>query len=344
MSRRPAIAVLAIFLLCASQHSLSAAISESIESVLPRVVKIYGAGGRQKLEAYGTGFLVSAEGHIATVWSHVLDSDRVTVVLNDGRRFQARVVGFEAELDLAVLKLEGEQLALPYFDLADAAKIPPGTRVLGFSNMFKVATGDEAVSVQHGVVAAYTKLAARRGVFEAPYADEVYIVDAPMNNEGAAGGVITTFDGRLVGMIGKELRNAESNTWVSYAVPLTALRNRIQEIVSGQVSPSKTPEAEDQIAAKRYSALDFGIVLVPDVVVRTPPFIDTLASNSAALAAGLKPDDLILFVNDELVHSARAFKEQMGKLEAGDTLRLVVRRGDQLITVELAVPVKGQAR
>ena len=73
--------------------------------------------------------------------------------------------------------------------------------------MFKVATGDEQVSVLHGVIAARTKLTARRGNYETPYNGPVYVVDAITNNPGSGGGVLTTADGVLLGMIGKELRN-----------------------------------------------------------------------------------------------------------------------------------------
>ena len=52
---------------------------ETIAAVSPKVVKIFGAGGGQKLHAYGSGFLVSPNGHIVTVWSHILDGDTVTI-------------------------------------------------------------------------------------------------------------------------------------------------------------------------------------------------------------------------------------------------------------------------
>src|SRR3990172_8769046 len=55
--------------------------------VRPKMVKIYGAGGFRGLEAYQSGMLISAEGHVLTAWSYVLDSDDVAVVLDDGRRF-----------------------------------------------------------------------------------------------------------------------------------------------------------------------------------------------------------------------------------------------------------------
>lgn len=316
---------------------------ETINAVSPKVVKIFGAGGIKQLYAYSTGFLVTAEGHIVTVWSHVLDGDAVTVVLSDGRKFEGKVLGAEPQLDLAVLKINGENL--PHFDLAEAAAAPPGARVLGFSNMFKVAAGDEQVSVLHGVVAAKTMLAARRGVYEAPYHGPVYIVDAITNNPGSGGGVLTTWDGRMLGMIGKELRNAQTNTWLNYVIPISELKQPIEEIIAGKFTSRRAADGDTEYAATspdRYRAGDFGIVMIPDVVARTPAFIERIAADSTAATAGLKPNDLVLFVGDELIQSVRMLKDELGRLESGGNLRLVVRRGDQLVTVELPIPRKDE--
>ena len=210
---------------------------DSIASVSPKVVKIFGAGGGQKLHSYGSGFLVSSTGYIVTVWSHILDGEIVAVVLHDGRRFEGKIVGAEPPLDMAVLKIEAE--GLPYFDLEQSVSVGPGTRVLAFSNVFKVATGDEQVTVMHGVIAAKTSLAARRGIFESPYNGLIYVVDAITNNSGAAGGVLTTWDGRLLGMLGKELRNSQTNTWLNYVMPISELKTTVEEIVSGRFSRTK---------------------------------------------------------------------------------------------------------
>lgn len=316
--------------------------ADTIEFVLPRVVKIFGAGGLRGLAAYGTGFLISKDGHIVTAWSHLLDASEVVVVLNDGRRYPAKVLGAEPPLEVAVLKIEApnEELSLPFFDLEKhVGSASEGARVLGFSNMFQVATGDEAVSVLHGIIAAKTKFKARRGALEIPYEGQVYVVDAITNNVGSAGGLLTTRDGRLLGMIGRELRNSETNTWLNYSIPLTELRSSIQEIVTGKFSSSKKPVDEPD-AARRYDPADFGFVLVPDVLLRTPAYVDSVLPNSPAAKLGLKPDDLVLFVNDELMQSVRTTLDELGRLEAGDTLKLVVRRGDQLLTMEFAVPKK----
>ena len=310
----------------------------------PKVVKIFGAGGIKGLAAHGTGFFVSKEGHIATIWSHVLDADVVSVVLSDGRRFTARVLGAEPQLALAVLKLNNaDGLEFPFFQPDEAISTGTGTRVLGFSNMFNVAAGDEPVSVVHGVIAAKTTIEARRGVFDSPYSGPVFVVDGVTNNSGAAGGVLTTRDGFLLGMIGLELRNAKSNTWMNYAIPVKELASSIQQIISGKFEPKRDPRDDENtpsVKPRRYRPLDFGFLLVPDVVDRTPAFIDLIQQDTAAAKVGLKPDDLVLFVNDELIQSCRALQDAIGRLESGDQLRLVVRRGNELVNVEMPVPKK----
>lgn len=324
---------------CAASQRSS---SETIDYVLPRMVKIFGAGGLQGLAAYGTGFLVSSEGHIVTVWSHVLDANEVIAVLDDGRRFTATVLGAEPQLELAVLKIvaQDRELELPFFDLnSNVGSASEGTRILGFSNMFKVATGDESVSVLHGVIAARTSLKTRRGAFEIPYDGTVYVVDAITNNSGAAGGLLATHEGKLLGMIGREVRNAETNTWLNYSIPIPELKTAIEEIISGNFRSQRQP-LDEPAAERRYSPIDFGMVMVPDVLFRTPAYVNALVDGSAADKAELQPDDLVLFVNDELVQSVKELLTAFGRLEAGDTLRLVVRRNDQLQTFELKVPRK----
>jgi serine protease Do len=329
-------AAIAFVLVAGGRAAPAQSVQDAIDAVQPRVVKIFGAGGIANLHAYGTGFLVSPDGHVVTVWSHVLDGDVVNVVLSDGRRYYGKVLGAEPQLDLAVVKIDAENL--PCFDLVEATTAGPGVRVLGFTNMYKVATGDEPVSVLHGVISARTNLTARRGRFEVPYNGPVYVVDAITNNPGSAGGVLTTYDGRLLGMLGRELRNAESNIWINYVIPIQELRTTIDAIRTGDFSARENPPTEDR--GERYTAIDFGIVLVPDVIYRTPAYIDSVVPGSLADAVDLQPDDLIVFVNNELVQSIRTLQAQLGRLQAEDDLTLIVRRGNQLVSATIRVPRK----
>lgn len=338
------LAMLSVSIMGAATDSAQSSTQKTINDAFPKIVKIFGAGGFNKLAGYGTGFFISPNGHIATIWSHVLDTSDITVILNDGRKFRAELLGADTVMGVAVLKIEAENL--PYFKLEEAATKGVGTRVLGFSNMFKVATGDEPVSVIHGVIAAKTKLTARRGAFEIPYKGDVFIVDGITNNPGAAGGVLLSQRGKLLGMIGKELRDSRSNIWINYAMPLTDLSDTLDEIVTGVFKPSKPETLEDRYSdgPRNYTPRDFGFLTVPDVIFKTPAYVDTIHPDSLAAKAGLKPDDLVLFVNDDLVQSCKELNEFLGALEEGSQLRLTVRRGKKLEQFEFTVPPQSKPK
>lgn len=305
------------------------------ERVRGRVVKIYGAGGFRGLEAYQTGTLISPDGYILTVWSYVLDTNFIIVTLDDGRRFeQATLVGFDPQLELAVLKIDADNL--PAFNLEDAVEAEAGTRVLAFSNLYGVATGNEPVSMMRGVVAVKTRLEARRGVFETPYNGEVYVLDAVTNNPGAAGGVLTDRQGRILGMLGKELRNSLNNTWLNYAIPVSQFKKTVEDIIAGIHRPSDTniPEVLPEFA---HNVRGFGLMMVPDVLERTPPFVDGVQRKSAAERAGLRPNDLILFVNGRVIHSIRTLHTELGRIDRAEPVLLSIWRDQRLVEVELSL-------
>lgn len=324
-----------ILLLSWSASSLQAAAPLSfagvIDSVQPKIVKVYGAGGLQKLEAYQSGFLISPEGHILTVWSYVLDSDAVQITLDDGRKFTAQVVGADPRLDVAVLKIEGENF--PHFSLPAAAKADAGTRVLAFSNLFGIATGDEPASVLKGLVSAVTSLSARSGVFESPYRGQVYVLDAVTNNPGAAGGALTNLQGELLGMLGKELRNSLNNTWLNYALPIDAIAPSVEDILAGKVLPRN--KQDQRKPDKVLELAELGIVLVPDVLDRTPPFVERVVADSPAAKAGLRSDDLIVFLNDRLTQSCKLLASELAYIESDARIKLTVMRGQELVEVTL---------
>jgi S1-C subfamily serine protease len=306
----------------------------AIDGCQPKMVKLYGAGGFEGLEAYQSGFLISSEGHILTAWSYVLDTDYLSVMLADGRKLEAKLVGADPRLEIAVLKVEAK--GLDYFDLAHGAVGEIGTRVWALSNLFGVATGDEPNSVQHGVVAAKAQLDARRGVYETPYHGPIYVIDCVTNNPGAAGGALVNLRGELLGILGKELRNSQNNIWLNYAIPLDQFTTTVDEIITGKthvVSPRAASPAgrEGQgVDLDRY-----GMVMVPDVLERTPPYIELVRAGSPAAAAGLRADDLVVFVGEHLVQSLHALSEELKQLDVETDLRLLVMRDQDLIDVSI---------
>ena len=297
------------------------------------MVKIYGAGGYKGLESYQSGMLISPEGHILTAYSHVLDSSSITAYLADGRKFEAKLLGADPRLDAAVLKIDAGEL--PYFDLDRAAKAEAGSNVLALSNLFNVAQGDEAASVQHGIVSAVTNLEARRGAYETPYRGPIYVLDVKTNNPGSAGGALVNRRGELLAMLGKELRNSMNNTWLSYALPVEELRPSVRAIQSGKFVAQ--PESDQNPKPPHPLTLeDLGIVLVPDVLERTPPYVELVRAGSPADKAGLQVDDLIVLLGDQLVQSCKLLRADLECVDALDAVKITVLRGRDLMEFTLS--------
>jgi serine protease Do len=322
------------------------------DQVQGKMVKLFGAGGFQGLAAYGSGFVVSEDGYILTTASHLLDTRDLRVHLADGRKFsKAVVVAIEPVLDVALVKID--VTGLEHFDFFKEVEKPiaePGTGVLAFSNQFEIATRSEPMSIQRGVVAAYSKLMGHRGVNEAPYIGEVYFIDAITNNPGAAGGALTDRKGQLLGIVGKEMRNYLTATWVNYAIPIQAeakgKRGNQQVTVSikdmlNTVINEKKPYTPTNPREPNAGIIVFtGIKFVPNSLDRTPPYIDEVDRNSPAYKAGLKPDDLIVYVDGIQVISITSFNDLLSTYQPNSEMVLEVQRGTKLQTIKMVLEKK----
>jgi S1-C subfamily serine protease len=325
------------------------------EQVNRKMVKLFGAGGFKGLPSYGTGILVSAKGHILTVNNHILSTSDLRVHLYDGRFYHAKVIAREPELDVALCKIDGDIDNLPHFDVAQAAAAPPaqpGDWVLALSNQFQIATRDEPMSVQRGVITAFTELRGRRGIFDAPFVGEVYFLDAIACNPGAAGGCLANRKGELLGILGRELKNTLTDTWINYAVPIQAKVEIQREEKTARVDiPTFVREGiagtYKQSEARKDKADRggfHGIVLVPNVVSATPAYVEEVLAGSPAAKAGLRPDDLIVYVDGELIPSIRAFRDLMKQVGPGMEVKLEVQRGNKLEGLKLKLIEQPKAK
>ena len=139
-----------------------------------------------------------------------------------------------------------------------------------------------------------------------------------------------TRDGRLVGMLGKELRNALNNTWLNYAVPIEELRKPVEAIQAGKyVAPQTDAKGKPQ---RPLDLAALGIMLVPDVLERTPAFVDRVLPGSPAEKAGVRPDDLILLLrtnlgtSEKLISSCKTLAAELQTIDYEDEIVLTVLR------------------
>ncbi|MCL2743069.1 MAG: PDZ domain-containing protein, partial [Planctomycetaceae bacterium] len=333
-----------------------------LAAALEKTVKIYGAealsAGGAGIHGYQTGIIVSPDGFILTAITPSLLADKLTIVLNSGRRYEAKIASASPELELALLKIPADDL--PFFTLdANVDAVRLGEPVYAATNCFNIAAENEPVSVQFGRVAARTMLHARRGVFETPYRGEIFALDFTVNNPGACGGALIAAragDLRaagdnppiLLGIIGKELRNRENNSWFNFAIPVSVFRDRVNEMIQQMKDADNKPQLIKVEAVKPELELipedtlnvfqEWGILLIPNVGRRTPPFIDSIRKGSAAEAVKLQPDDLIVMINNRLTASLAAVEYYLHQAKSGEKVSLTIEREQKLFDVQFVKP------
>ena len=301
-----------------------------VSLIQPKMIKIFGTGGRRRLEAYQTGFFVSSDGFIVTAWSYVLDGDPIVVTLHDGSRHDAKLVGFHPQMQIALLQIEGS--GFPFFNLESLAEVERGTRVLAFSNLYGVASDSEPVSVQRGLVATEWNVLPETKFFDTNFQGSVWLLDAITSNPGSAGGAITDRHGRLVGMIGKELADPNTGLWSNYAWKASDLSPAIDAVRSGQSSHLANAA---RLPTEPLTLKILGLQLVPPVVTRTPPYVDLIARDSPADRAGLQRDDLLIEIDGRLITSVESAKQRLQQIDRDATIMVTVQRGRTLMTLTI---------
>jgi S1-C subfamily serine protease len=259
--------------------------------------------------------------------------------------YPTEVVSRDAYRQLALLKLARhpenpdteasvrEQMAamrLPHFKLDEKNRLEISDWILAAGNPFKIADGDERVSVMKGVVSGWTELNAMQGTQPFPYRGRVILIDAITATPGSPGSALVDLDGRCVGMVGEIVTSRFTNTYLNYAYPVEEI---VTFITQAQAQKTPTTQPAVDVAKPGYH----GIRLSNIAYRRQLPFVQSVAKGSPAEAAGVRRDDLIVSTNGVAIPRARAFRELCERLHAGEELSLMVKRGDKLIPIRFTL-------
>ncbi len=160
------------------------------------------------------------------------------------------------------------------------------------------------------------------------------MLDAAANNPGAAGGALVNWHGELVGLLGKELHSRVTGAWLHYALPIEDIAETVESLRRGRSLEKSDSSSAAPLEPLSLAAL--GIVLVPDVLERTPPYIDAIFPKSPAAVGKLQPDDLIVFVEGEPTASCKTVVEAVQRRERFDQVRIAVLRNGKLVEVSLS--------
>lgn len=309
------------------------ALAPVFDKAVRATVKLYGAASRPGM-GYGSGVIVSGDGLVVTTLTVMLEGTTLRAVTRDGDVYPAEVIHRDLDRQLAVLQLKHDEVSAsdpPFESLepVDAANLQTGDWVLAAGNPFKVAEGREPVSISMGVVSGRTRLDAVRGFRPFPYRGDVILIDAITSNDGADGGALIDLEGRWVGLIGRRVTCRRTNTNLNFAYPVDV----VQAVLAEAGGRDDQPTVSEEPAGPGYH----GIRLSRIGYRKRLPFVERVAAGSPAEQAGVQPDDLIISANGTSIKGAREFDDLCSRLEPGDHLALVLKRGEEFVSLELTL-------
>ncbi len=301
-------------------------VERNIDRLLPSIVKVHGASGLATITPYATGIVVSDRGHILTLDQISVQKDRTRVVLYDGSVHQAQLLPEDSKLGVRLLRIDPSEVEgglHPIWPKAgDAPPFRTGQFVVSLGNCFRLAEFSEKVSATFGVVVGRANTALRYRIADVKYDGDLILTDA-CNNPGHYGGGLFDLDGNWIGLNTRLLESKETNTMLSAAIPSRDLLPYLEEYVHGK------ERDETEI---RHAAVDTGIVLFEQSGRTSPPaYVDRVVAGSPAAALALRPDDLIVRVDDFSVRSCKEFRDVLAKFAPGDTVRLTYKRGTTVL-------------
>ncbi|QQL44135.1 S1C family serine protease [Sulfuriroseicoccus oceanibius] len=282
-------------------------------------------------QGLGSGVLVNRSGIVVTN-NHVIEGATVVNVQIQGRKepVHARVLGVDPSTDLAVLKVEGDDLPAAVF--ADSDTVKPGDLVLAIGSPFGLEQ-----SVTSGIVSATGR--SDLGIVARGQGYEDFIQTDASINPGNSGGALIDNRGRVIGINTAILSRSGGNVGIGLAIPTDMVLDVVEQIVKfGEIRRGYLGVVMNELdleAARRVGLDDAGVV-VRQVVMDSPAFV-----------AGIRAGDVILSINEEPVDEVNRLRLEIAKVRPGDVMKFSIWRAGEIGDVDVKAgqrPVMGQQR
>ncbi|MEM7216817.1 MAG: Do family serine endopeptidase [Pseudomonadota bacterium] len=275
----------------------------------------------RRTRSAGSGVVFDGRrGYIVTNRHVVAGADEIEVVLSDGRTLQATFVGRDTKVDLAVLKVEAEDLASIAF--ADSGNVRVGDFVVAIGNPFGLRQ-----TVTSGIVSAL----GRSGLMSEEFED--YIQTDASINPGNSGGALVDLSGKLVGINTAIYSRTGANVGIGFALPANMVRAIVEELIEhGRVRRGYVGLGVQSLTSELAGAFD--------VDVRDGVIVVEVQPGGAADQAGLEPGDIITKVGRRDIMQMSDYHSQTAVMVVGDRVRFdVLRDGrSRRITMKIGEP------
>ena len=274
---------------------------------------------REQVLGAGSGFIIDPSGLIVTNNHVVGRADKITVALSDGTELPARLIGSDDLTDIAVIRVSSPT-PLPYVTWGDSNAAQVGDWILAAGNPFGVGT-----SVTAGIISARG-----RDIGAGPFDDFIQI-DAPIN-PGNSGGPTFNMNGEVVAVNTAIVSPTGGSVGIGFAVPSEIA----QKIVADLRDKGHIDRGWLGVSVQDVQA-GLGGVARPTSAGVAGVAIAGIDRTGPAAKAGLRPGDVVVFVNGDRVDSARSLIKAIAATPPGNSVRLLVRRGAQNLDVPVVV-------
>jgi Do/DeqQ family serine protease len=282
----------------------------------------FGEPQDQPQSGIGSGVIVSPEGYVLTN-NHVVDQmDEIEVVLTDGRRARAKVIGTDPETDLAVLKIDLERL--PSITLGNSESLQVGDAVLAIGNPFGVGQ-----TVTSGIVSALGRNQLGINTFE-----NFIQTDAAIN-PGNSGGALVDANGHLIGINTAIYSRSGGNMGIGFAIPVSTAQQVMDSLIrEGRVTRGwigveprdLTPEIAETF----------------NLQTREGVLITGVLRNGPAAQGGLKPGDVVTEVAGARVNNTAQLLNAVAALKPGVPAQVKVQRGESSLVISIVTARRPQ--
>ncbi|MDO4970607.1 MAG: Do family serine endopeptidase [Bacteroidales bacterium] len=271
--------------------------------------------GKPQLRGSGSGVIISADGYIVTN-NHVVDgADKLTVTLNNNDEYSARVIGTDANTDLALIKItpeKGKNLEPIVFGNSDDVKV--GEWAIAVGNPFGFNS-----SVTAGIISAKG-----RGVNEGNVGIKSFIQHDAAVNPGNSGGALVNTNGDLIGINTMIYSQTGNYAGISFAVPSNIVKKIVTDLKQyGTVQRAVLGISYEELNAEK--AKEHKITATKSGI-----YVAKVSDDGAAMEAGIKEGDVIVKLNGADVKNSGELQEQMSKLRPGDKATISYYRDNKL--------------
>lgn len=297
----------------------------NIPEPFDRFFQIPDPGQQMPRQGQGSGFIVSPDGYIMTN-NHVVEgADRVTVRLLDGREFTADLVGRDPNTDVAIIKIDEDDLPTVSFGDSDTLRI--GDWVLAIGNPLGV---EFSFTVTAGIVSGRGRRL--NGLQQSEWSISDFIQTDAAINPGNSGGPLANINGQVVGVNAAIASQTGYYAGYSFAIPINLARTVADQLISeGHVT--RAALGVSVVAATAADAEYVGLDVVRGVTVQGFP-----SDDSPAMRAGIQPGDVIIEVDGQRIDYVAQLQQLVGFKRPGERVRVTVARAGgerETLTVEL---------